>query len=840
MIYYPLTSALITNFLYTVEGSIAELSYKLASSIDYGECDDSLHSRLNELRPIYRYFSNLDLNDYDATKAATLFDRALTLMELAYSDVANAVSDLGSTILDSNCGCSGVSSSFDEATINALTPFSVDAANTDPYAVQPNDTLYFLPEFGSDITTRIDDNRIYIGAGRQVNQATRILTGGQVTYSGSGLTYNVAPATYLIGGVNYSYPGGQVTLNPGDSDDRFDAVVFDTSGSATVIQGSPSTDVLYPYVDPTLYAHTQFIKVAANSTSNSNYQVVSQVYDENLGQPLEWNTVETVFGDADSTVRSFKNTKSIEGDNTSQGAFYYMPAYFSSLTFFQQSDITHVEFRVYLEAGCNVTGMEVFLSDTVTYNMVHWVINNGSYGFDAQSTDEWQHIVLPLNQANIYSSADFRRIYMYFFATAPVIGKTYVDDVQLIEDTSLAPPTTTTYDIFKFVEADDGNTLSAVGSNDKLYITGDGTYIETILADSETISIEWIGPDPDSNLREVGEASLTAPDSVYTMTSGIPVKWLTSAGAELLHLDEATRRIGITVTDPDDVLDLGANNLVVRTNNHGIKILGPINNTALLFQNESERIMRMLNYTDSWTDDFRSGFFQFGMTGGFFSGNNGDPLVRFGISSAATMVTWRQYDNMRIPQSRMDIEGNLTVGATYAGNHAAPVSGAIFEGSVGIGTTTVDTALHVVGNPKFVTGAEADGYIWVSDTNGVGEWTDPATLGLGGGGITWTEVSTNTSLAVNTGYITNGLSTLTHTLPASSVVGDVLEIAGKDGGWILSQNAGQYIIFGIEQTTTGVGGNLSSTDNSDCVRLVCIIADTAWLVLSSVGNIDVN
>lgn len=38
------------------------------------------------------------------------------------------------------------------------------------------------------------------------------------------------------------------------------------------------------------------------------------------------------------------------------------------------------------------------------------------------------------------------------------------------------------------------------------------------------------------------------------------------------------------------------------------------------------------------------------------------------------------------PKSRLDIVGNLTVGATYAGVNAAPTSGAIIEGRVGIGT----------------------------------------------------------------------------------------------------------------------------------------------------------
>ena len=48
------------------------------------------------------------------------------------------------------------------------------------------------------------------------------------------------------------------------------------------------------------------------------------------------------------------------------------------------------------------------------------------------------------------------------------------------------------------------------------------------------------------------------------------------------------------------------------------------------------------------------------------------------------------------PQSVLDVEGNLTVGANYAGTNAAPANGAIIEGNVGIGTTTPVDRFHVL------------------------------------------------------------------------------------------------------------------------------------------------
>ena len=113
--------------------------------------------------------------------------------------------------------------------------------------------------------------------------------------------------------------------------------------------------------------------------------------------------------------------------------------------------------------------------------------------------------------------------------------------------------------------------------------------------------------------------------------------------------------------------------------------------------------------------------------------------------------------------------------------------------------------------------------------------------GGGGGGITWNTVAgTSQSAAVNNGYIANNASLVTITLPASSSVGDMIEIAGKGaGGWTIAQNSGQVIHMDGVDSTTGTGGSLASTVRYDAVRLLCITANTDWLVLSGIGNLTV-
>jgi len=49
-------------------------------------------------------------------------------------------------------------------------------------------------------------------------------------------------------------------------------------------------------------------------------------------------------------------------------------------------------------------------------------------------------------------------------------------------------------------------------------------------------------------------------------------------------------------------------------------------------------------------------------------------------------------------------------------------------GNIGIGTSTPDTTLHVVGKMKYEDGTQGDGYVLTSDADGMATWTDAATL----------------------------------------------------------------------------------------------------------------
>lgn len=109
------------------------------------------------------------------------------------------------------------------------------------------------------------------------------------------------------------------------------------------------------------------------------------------------------------------------------------------------------------------------------------------------------------------------------------------------------------------------------------------------------------------------------------------------------------------------------------------------------------------------------------------------------------------------------------------------------------------------------------------------------------GGTTWKAITADQNIVNYEGYICNKAGLLTLTLPAAAVVGTYFEVTGinTDVGWRIEQGAGQQIHFGNQSTTAGAAGYLESTHKRDSVKLVCVVEDDEWNVISSIGNISV-
>ena len=154
---------------------------------------------------------------------------------------------------------------------------------------------------------------------------------------------------------------------------------------------------------------------------------------------------------------------------------------------------------------------------------------------------------------------------------------------------------------------------------------------------------------------------------------------------------------------------------------------------------------------------------------------------------------------------------------------------------------------------QFLLGSDSPGDIYFRSASGplarLGIGSNGQALVVSSGLPAWANVSslnwsvitgTSQSAAINTGYIVNSATLSTVTLPATAAIGSILEIVGVGaGGWRVGQTAGQQVVFGNISNTSGAGGQLNSTHQRDCIRLINVVADTTWQVVSSVGNIDV-
>jgi hypothetical protein len=158
------------------------------------------------------------------------------------------------------------------------------------------------------------------------------------------------------------------------------------------------------------------------------------------------------------------------------------------------------------------------------------------------------------------------------------------------------------------------------------------------------------------------------------------------------------------------------------------------------------------------------------------------------------------------------------------------------HGGTGVnnGTSTI-----TVGGNLTTSGAFASTFTMTGTTSVT--FPTSGTLATVGQIVTWNDVASSPqALTVNQGYVTdNGASLVTYTLPAVAALGTVIEISGKSlGGWTITYGASQIIHIGNASTTITTG-SLSSTNQWDYVKLLCVTANLTWNVIAGVGNFTI-
>jgi hypothetical protein len=102
----------------------------------------------------------------------------------------------------------------------------------------------------------------------------------------------------------------------------------------------------------------------------------------------------------------------------------------------------------------------------------------------------------------------------------------------------------------------------------------------------------------------------------------------------------------------------------------------------------------------------------------------------------------------------------------------------------------------------------------------------------------WLQVAVNTQMLSNTGYIVNNAIILT--LPVVAPFGTMIKIAYFEdpGGVTVAQNAGQTIFWHGNNTTAGVGGNVTmgTVNEDESLTLLCVASNTDWMIIDTTAT----
>ncbi len=88
------------------------------------------------------------------------------------------------------------------------------------------------------------------------------------------------------------------------------------------------------------------------------------------------------------------------------------------------------------------------------------------------------------------------------------------------------------------------------------------------------------------------------------------------------------------------------------------------------------------------------------------------------------------------------------------------------------------------------------------------------------------------AVEINSTYVPTNAALTTFTLPDLARVGSRVEIDGQGtGGWILLTGAGQTIeVASVPKTAIT---SIASTSRYDSISIICVKADTTWIVVSA-------
>lgn len=134
----------------------------------------------------------------------------------------------------------------------------------------------------------------------------------------------------------------------------------------------------------------------------------------------------------------------------------------------------------------------------------------------------------------------------------------------------------------------------------------------------------------------------------------------------------------------------------------------------------------------------------------------------------------------------------------------------------------------------------------LTTSTGLAFTTGAASLALDvkSGGFAVTPVAgASQALASQTSFIANDSALTTFTLPATSAVGDIINVIGSalnTGGWKITYSTNQIIWGPAGSSTITTGNAATGAAAAQTATIMCVVANTTWVIIANSGTITLS
>jgi len=335
-----------------------------------------------------------------------------------------------------------------------------------------------------------------------------VISGGIVTWTGTGLIFNISACTYILNGIRYSSPFSTKTLAAADpTNPRIDVFAVNTSSQVEVIQGTPASNPIEPEGDTATTLGLTNVTINAGATTPNN---VSRdlIYDENVET---WTKAQSVTGSFDYNNTAFAYTGSKSLLVTMIAGYAYFD--FSKAVAMDISNYKSISFAIRLNTAwtSNTILAIKFYNGTSTVSNLFQITANNNVGFNRNLAGQWQLITIPFNNTNLKFTNNAFTLIRIQTTNAAVTYR--LDTIQL--NGGINNPIgggTTPSNSFGFINGTTG-TASSTTATDTLNVVGTG--LATTSATGKTLTIAVPTPIP----------SQTGNSGKFLTTNGTAVSW---------------------------------------------------------------------------------------------------------------------------------------------------------------------------------------------------------------------------------------------------------------------------------------------------------------------------